>query len=79
MKFKVETVGSFYKNEKDIKRLKSIGFVFKEAYDPSWGSFISDETTINIDSLADIVKFTETHGQIILEGNLIRIYDDYNE
>lgn len=90
MEFKLSTVGELYCNMEHINSLSEIGFEFTE-HNYNIGEFPLDEEkprvlygikgcpTVEIDTIEQLVEFSNKHGEIIVKGNSIKIYDDYNE
>ena len=77
MKFSLRTIGSGYsKDEKD--KLMALGFRFRREYENLFW-IKGYEPEIELNSLEELVNFTNRYGQVILEGNEITFYDDYAE
>lgn len=74
MKFKLASAGAFYDVKGHcIKELRALGFTFdKDGYKTS-------ESTVEINSLEELMAFVEEHGQIVLNTGFIEIYDDWRE
>lgn len=91
MIFKLKTSGSFYPDSKDRERLRGLGFSFEiytanhRGAKPKWMMKNIDydeylpEPEIEINSLEELLKFIEEHGEIILNQERIEIYDNYRE
>lgn len=81
MRFLLVTTGTFYQKEQKTK-LETLGFEFSD-YDN--GIIIhqfkktNKEIFIEMDSLQELVDFSNKWGQIIINGDVIEIYDDYRE
>ena len=77
MKFSLGTIGSAYsKDEKD--KLMALGFRFRREYENLF-CIEGYEPEIELNSLEELVNFTNRYGQVILEGNEMTFYDDYAE
>jgi len=83
MQFKVFTAGSVYTKE-EAEKLKTLGFVFTHPKgdeclgikeDTSTYYINNDGVTVDFQSLEDLVKFTNSWGEIVLKGDYIEIYD----
>ena len=79
MKFTLTTTGDFYTDEDQIEKLKGLGFEFTQDSLLNIFEIKEGSKEIEINSLEDLVKFTENYGEIILNENEIEIYDDYRE
>lgn len=79
MKFTLTTTGYFYTDEDQIEKLKGLGFEFTQDALLNIFEIKEGSKEIEINSLEDLVKFTENYGEIILNENEIEIYDDYRE
>jgi len=80
MKFKLEVSGYSYPNKEDRERLKKIGFSFEKQENMGIEWFrIKGEPEIEINSLEELIEFSNTHGEIIVKDGCIEIYDDCRE
>lgn len=74
MKFELWSSGNFYDVESDhVKGLRALGFTFDT------DGYKIGESTIEINSLNELMAFVEKHGQIVLLPGGIEIYDDWRE
>lgn len=82
MKFKVKSAGGLF-CESSKTEYEEIGFTFRPAvFDgvPSIDDFvIKTEPEIEINSLDELIEFTDKFGGIVLERGKILIYDNYIE
>ncbi len=94
MKFKLDTSGSFYNQEK-MEPLKVLGFKFRksrEVYGKEYWSgleeFYKDSSVqpeIELNSLEELIDLCEKFGEVVVRkdwsgnGNTLEIYDDYRE
>jgi len=76
MKFNLCTSGYFYDDAEKRKELEALGFVFENIKE-TW--HIVKTTTIEINSLEELLAFTEKWGDIVLNNDTIEIYDYYRE
>ena len=86
MKFTLTTAGYTYCNFRDeekIKIYKQLGFQFKETIrgDYKYYEKRTEEVEITIPSLEKLLEFQKEIGgiQLIIDGDYIKIYDDYIE
>jgi len=79
MKFKLKTTGYFYPKETDRRRLGKLGFTFIKG--GSYGYHIDWESVpeIEINTINELMEFIDIHGDIIISGDGIEIYDNYRE
>ena len=81
MIFSVRTVGSQYRDKAEVESLKGLGIVFEVKVDIRgaviW--FRKSYGQVELNSLEELVAFTDKYGRIIMEGEGITIYDDYIE
>lgn len=77
MEFILSTSGYFYPEKEEREKLESIGFTFKPS--DSQGYTIDGEPTIKIETLQELIDFSNEWGQIIVSDGHIEIYDDYRE
>ena len=77
MKFKLSTSGHFYPAKDKRTELSKLGFTFK----PSDYREYSIEGTpeIEINTLEELIEFSEKYGGLIIEKGYIEIYDTYRE
>lgn len=84
MKFTVDTAKYFYSDEEEVNELEKIGFNFKiKNGEP--GTIFEDSFTIGKDieielnSLEELVEFSEKFGDLIIDGvdKKITIYNGY--
>lgn len=83
MKFKLESV-KYYENSEIIKaypQLKEFGYYEKiNYYDGSYGSYSDIECYVCIYSIEELIKLIKAiECKLIVEKDLITIYDDYYE
>lgn len=78
MKFNLRTSGVFYQNSDTVSRLEKLGFEFEPS---DYKEFIITDKRpeIEFSSLEELVSFANEHGEIIVMGDTIEIYDDYRE
>ncbi len=50
--------------------------ISKNAYGPA---FYINTYVVKIASLSDLVEFSRKYGEIIIDGEMLEIYDDYRE
>ena len=80
MKFNLTTAGHFYTSE-DAKKLKEFGFKFDdEGYDKRLCKRqIFSDVEVEINSLEELIAFSNKWGELIVSDGSIIIYDDYCE
>lgn len=90
MKFKLSLTGYFYKNDKH-KKYESLGFNFKpyensgvmQSIDKYFaGSYTKNDDVkpeIEINTIEELIKFTEKYGECVVCGDELEIYNDYRE
>lgn len=78
MKFVVSTTGFFYPGEKDRLKLQEIGFEFEPSNFLDFRK-TSKKPEIEINSLEDLIFFSNKFGDLIISNGCIEIYDDYRE
>ena len=81
MLFNLNTTRYFY-TEEEIDKLKDLGFEFTKTLSPyrEKGRFILDEpTTVNIDTLEQLMEFIGKYGTIVLNPDEIEIYNGCRE
>ena len=77
MKFTLSTSGHFYPQADRRKKLEKIGFTFKPS---DYKDFtIEGSPEIEINSLEELIEFTDRFGEIIVSNSSIEIYNDYRE
>ena len=81
MKFSLTTAGVSYKEGPEMDDLKGLGFTFKRA---DWLSnnqyeINDDDISIEINSLEELVSFTNKYGHVVFSEDTITIYDDWME
>jgi len=77
MIFKVDTIGNFYSKEQ-VDKLSLLGLKFRY-YESDYGSFIKEDDQLGkleVNTLEDLIDFTNKYGAIIFDGEDIRILDD---
>jgi len=86
MKFTLTTAGytySSFRDEEKLKIYKRLGFQFKETIrgDRKYYEKRTEEVKITIPSLEKLLEFQKEIGgiQLIIDGDYIKIYDDYIE
>ncbi len=85
MKFELSTSGMFYSDKEQVEGLKELGFTFEPSRsftkrDRGVDDYvISGEPTIEIETLEELVAFSERWGEIIVEKDSIEIYDNYRK
>ena len=77
MKFRLSTSGYFYPKADRRKKLEEIGFSFKPS--DYKGFTIAGSPEIKMDSLEELIKFSDKFGEIIVSNGSIEIYDDCRE
>jgi len=78
MKFTLLTTGYFYPNEEDRLKLQEIGFEFEHS-DYSKFKKSNKQPEIEINSLEELISFSNKFGEVIINDGSIEIYDDYRE
>jgi len=78
MEFELSTTGYFYPNEEDRMKYEKLGFKFEPS---DYLQFKKSEGNpkITLNSLDDLIKFSNEFGEIIVSDGHIEIYDDYRE
>lgn len=78
MKFNLRTSGVFYQNSDTVSRLEKLGFEFEPS---DYKEFIITDKRpeIEFSSLEELISFANEHGEIIVMGDTIEIYNDYRE
>jgi hypothetical protein len=79
MNFTLSTSGYLYRKE-DKEKLEKLGFKFEsEEYKPGTGTYCIEDhkPVVNIDTLETLIDFIKIWGQIVLDVDTIKIYDDY--
>lgn len=83
MKFKlISAKHIFYiKYDRDeMEMLEGLGFVFDKSLGESDTEiYYCEDTTINIDTIAELIEFIEKVGEIIMAEDEIKIYNTYVE
>lgn len=75
MRFNLSTVGYSY-DVKDKEMLEGLGFKFNES-NSEWQKDEKVDVFIEIETIEQLVAFTDKVGDIILNKDGIIIYDDY--
>jgi hypothetical protein len=78
MKFTLSTTGYFYPNEEDRLKLQEIGFEFEHS-DYLKFRKSNKQPEIEINSLEELISFSNKFGGVIINDGSIEIYDDYRE
>ena len=83
MTFRLTTAGCFY-SEQDAKKLSSLGFKLQPTCEQPGVRFggwymQNGQTTIEINTLDELMEFVKEWGDIVLSESGIQIYDDYRE
>jgi hypothetical protein len=78
MKFTVKSTKQYFHNTENIEPLQSIGFKFSSDLYKGFFHIISD-IEIEINSLEELVKLSNTFNMIIVYGNVIEIYNSHRE
>jgi len=78
MKFKLYNV-EICPTKEYAAKLAILGFETIERQDCGLRIKHSNDLTIEINTLEDLVKFTKEYGSIVLDGDELTIYDDYME
>jgi len=81
MNFRLTTTGNFY-NEERKSKLETLGFKFTDESSFKGGPFYKDDslpTEIEINTLEELIEFSNQWGEIIIKENEIEIYDNYRE
>lgn len=76
MEFIVSTTGSYYDEDK-MQKLQALGFTFTKSDIGGW--CIKGSGKVEIDSIQDLIDFTNEWGRIVFHKDEIEIYDDYRE
>ena len=76
MKFKLKTTRVAYR-ENQIDDLKSIGFQFERRNDDDFR--IVNDPEIEFNSVEEIVEFSKDWGELIIDEDVLEIYDDWRE
>ena len=76
MKLELTTTESLY-NDNEIEKLKPLGFEFNFKNGGYWKTH--KEVFIEINSIDELMDFIKKYGRIVIEDNVIEIYDDYRE
>jgi len=84
MKFELRTTGYFYPDEEDRIKLSKLGFSFSffpEEKDEDFQWEIQDtDVFIELNTLDELLDFQKRcDNRIIINNNVIQIYDDYME
>ncbi|WP_114752280.1 hypothetical protein [Pleomorphovibrio marinus] len=77
MKFKLQTTGDFYPKDEERKKLEPLGFKFIPSDYERF--YIEGEPEIEINSLEDLIEFSNKFGELIISDGYIEIYDNYRE
>ena len=87
MEFELSTTEYFYKEE-EMKELEKLGFKFNRYTDAAderepWNSYAGTidmcYPTIELNSLEELIEFTDKWGEVVLSKGNIEIYDGYRE
>lgn len=80
MKFDLSTAGNFYTVE-DAEKLKALEFQFdNQGYDKRLCKrILPSDVKIDINSLEELIAFSNKWGELIISDGNIMIYDDYCE
>jgi hypothetical protein len=74
MEMTVTTTGCFYPDAERRQKLESLGFTFSFAQDVGeW--CIEGEGRVQLDTIEQLVQFTEEFGSIVMYKNGIEIFD----
>jgi hypothetical protein len=85
MIFNVKTSTTDYNQTDDLDKYKDLGFVFDEYeyefenYKIKFNILRNTEIVWRIDSIEELIEFSDKFGAIIIKGNNIQIYDSYIE
>ncbi len=80
MTFTLSTSAYFYCDSDIKKDLEEIGFTFKKTELKDKEYYIQGSPEIEIDSLDELIKFSNKFGNIIINSyGTIEIYNDYRE
>lgn len=77
MEFTLSTSGYFYSDPDKMNRLEEFGFTFRKTSSDNFA--IEGEPKIQINSLEELIQFSNKFGEIVLVDKSIEIYDDYRE
>jgi hypothetical protein len=80
MKFKLSTIGDCYTDPDKIEKLEKIGFTFKPSTFAMFNTktfHIEGSPEIEINTLEELIEFSNTFGELIVSDGSIEIYDDY--
>lgn len=80
MKFNIKSIGKIFTNENEINELKKLGFEFKKP-NAKTEFFVLKEKNVEIilNNLNDLLELQKKVGDLIIEENCIKIYNDYIE
>lgn len=78
MEFELSTAGYFYPNKEDRMKYEKLGFKF-EPSDYLQFKKSNGNPKITLNSLDDLIKFSNEFGEIIVSDGHIEIYDNYRE
>jgi hypothetical protein len=79
MKFKLSTSGRFYDDNEHKKNLEGLGFTFTPNDFPR-PFYISDRAPdIEINTLEELMAFSQKFGELVISEGEIEIYDNYRE
>ena len=77
MKFKLKTSQSFYPSQSLHKEMIDFGYEPKDSDFDEW--LAKGQTTIELNSLEELLELSKRHGELIIDGETIEIYDDCRE
>lgn len=83
MKFRLITAGTYY-SKKQAEGLMKLGFVFepvnesqfKKLHNPSF-RMVESNVFIEINTLEELLAFSDEWGSLIIDQDTIQIFDDY--
>lgn len=84
MKFELTTCGYHYQEE-DAKKLESLGFSMTKQEKPVLRGHAYHKTdcfdvqSIEINTLGELIEFSDKWGSLVFHPDSIEIYDDYRE
>ena len=83
MKFSLHSAKQFFEpNDKMIKVLKELGFIFKKngnEFHKTPHFYLDNSSEIEINTFDELMALIEKVGQLIVSKNSIWIYNDYME
>ena len=82
MTFKLSTSRYFY-TDNEMEKFKQLGFTFGRyedtIFDDNAKNTIAGEPEISINSIEELIDFSDQWGKLIISNGNIEIYNDYRE